>query len=93
MAWFKCSIRGENFPGQLIGAEGLLGFYTTRFVEAIDAEAAETDALHRLKADPKLAPPSGFTPAGQAKVYFEAIEEIVANTVPTVQPGFAWYPM
>lgn len=93
MPWFKCFIRGENFPGQLIGAEGLFGFYTTRFIEANDAEAAETDALQRLQADSKRAPPLGYSPTGRAKVYFEEIEEIAAEQVPPVQTGFAWHPM
>src|SRR5262245_9321081 len=91
--WFKCSIRGENFPGQLIGIEGLLGFYTTRFVEANDPEAAKTDVLRRLLTDPKLAPPSGYTPTEKAKLHFDQIEEIAAELVPPVQPGFAWHPM
>jgi hypothetical protein len=93
VAWFKCFIRGENFPGQLVGRAGLLGFYTTRFVKANDAEAAESDTLQSLRADPRLAPPSEYTPTGKAKIYFEEIEEITAEKVPPVQPGFAWHPM
>src|SRR4051794_18549300 len=34
MAWFRCCVRGENFPGQLVCEAGLVGFYVTRFVEA-----------------------------------------------------------
>ena len=30
--WFRCLFRGENFPGQLAGVAGLVGFFVTRFV-------------------------------------------------------------
>jgi hypothetical protein len=26
MAWFKCFIEGENFPGKLVEQDGLVGF-------------------------------------------------------------------
>lgn len=93
MAWFRCFVRGENFPGQHLGEAGPVGFYVTRFVEAADPEAAEAATLHSLRAEPKLAPPAGYTPAGQVRVYFEEIEELEAEKVPAVQPGFAWHPM
>jgi hypothetical protein len=64
MPWFRCFISGENFPGELVGDSGPFGFYVTRFVEAADATDAENVALHDLKADPKLAPPPGYTPTG-----------------------------
>ncbi|MDY3558519.1 hypothetical protein R5W23_005639 [Gemmata sp. JC673] len=93
MAWFRCFIRGEGFPGEIVGETGPVGFYVTRFVEAAAPEAAEVAALQVLKADPKLAPPPGYTPSGQARVVFEEIEELAAEPVPAVQPGFAWHPM
>jgi hypothetical protein len=93
MAGFRCFIRGENFPGELTGGAGLFGFYTTRFVEAASAEEAETLALQGLKAEPKLAPPAGYKPAGIARVFFEEIAEVAACDVPARQQGFVWYPM
>jgi hypothetical protein len=93
MAWFRCFIRGEYFPGQLVGVAGPVGFYVTRFVEADDEAAAELSALQGLQAEPKLTPPPGYTPSGQTRVFFEEIEAVAAEQVPTVQPGFVWYPM
>lgn len=93
MAWFRCFVRGENFPGQLVGEAGPVGFYVTRFVEAADPEAAEQAVVDSLRAEPQLAPPAGYTPDGQVRVDFEEIEELAAEEVPAVQPGFAWYPM
>ncbi|MDB5309896.1 MAG: hypothetical protein JWO38_4098 [Gemmataceae bacterium] len=93
MAWFRCFIRGENFPGQMIGESGPVGFYVTRFVEATDSGEVETAALRVLRAEPQLAPPQGYTPSGRARVFFEAVEELAAGPVPRVQPGFAWHTM
>lgn len=93
MPWYRCMIRGENFPGQVIGEPGRVGFFLIRFVEAEDAASAESSALHLLRAEPKLAPPPGHTPKGDARVYFEHIEELALGAVPPVQPGFAWYRM
>jgi len=91
--WFKYLISGENFCGELIGREMLLGFYTTRFIEALDAGSAESRALERLQTDPNLAPPPGFAPTVQAKVYVQEVEEVGADVVPATQPGIVWYRM
>jgi hypothetical protein len=93
MAWFRCFIRGENFPGQLVGEAGRVGFYVTRFVEAAGPEGAEAVALQTLKVEPKLAAPPGYGTSGTARIFFEEIEELAAETAPAVQPGFAWHPM
>ena len=93
MAWFRCLIRGENFPGNLVGEPGLVGFYVTRFVEASRAEDAESCALQALRSEPKLARPSDQTPPGLPRVHFEEIQELHASEVPAQQPGFTWYPM
>jgi hypothetical protein len=77
----------------MIGEEGPVGFYVTRFVEAADATEAEAAALRALRADPKLALPPGCTPSGQAQVFFEEVVELAAEQAPPVQPGFAWHPM
>jgi hypothetical protein len=77
----------------MIGEADLVGFYVTRFVEAMEVEAAESVALQLLRSEPKLAPPHGFTPSGQARVIFEEIAEVDAENVPATELGFAWYPM
>ena len=93
MPWFRCFIRGENFPDPLAPQDVLAGFYVTRFVKARNAAEAETRALEVLRADPRLAPPAGYQPKGIARVHFEEIEAITRAEVPDPQPGFAWYPM
>jgi hypothetical protein len=49
--WYKCFIAGENFPGQLIDQDYLIGFYTTRFVQAAGEEDAESVGLEFLKTE------------------------------------------
>lgn len=93
MPWYRCLIRGEHFPGRLIGQSQSVGFYVTRFVEAADPATAETIALQMLRADPKLAPPTRFQPSGREQVFVEEIEACSAAEVPSVLPGFAWFPI
>ena len=103
--WYRCFIRGENFPGQLahsaalvedarpVGAQEPVGFFVTRFVEADSVEQAEQNALLLLRSEPKLAPPEGYKPSGRARVFFEEISEVRPEEVPDPQPGIAFYPM
>jgi hypothetical protein len=93
MPWFRCFIRGEHFPGSMIGMPHPVGFYVTRFVQAGNEEQAEHRALEVLRADPKIAPPPGFRATDKTRVFFEAIEAVPAEAVPDLQPGFVWYPM
>jgi hypothetical protein len=76
-----------------VAPQHLVGFFVTRFVEADSVEQAEQNALLLLRAEPKLAPPAGYTPTGKARVFFEEISEVEAGDVPEPQPGIAFYPM
>src|SRR3546814_4101780 len=70
MPLFRCIICGENFPGTLLGQEELVGFYTTRFVEADSPEQAEIMAIELLRNDPSLDVSSEHR-TQSAKVFFE----------------------
>lgn len=74
MSWFKCSIESESFPCQLVGEESLMGFYTTRYVEANSPPEAESIALNYLKNDPSLVVPKDVEKPINTKVYFKNIE-------------------
>ena len=93
MTWFRCLIEGENFPGVLADCDELIGFYTTRFVEAESQEETEINALANLKAEESLQLPEGVLPPSNAKVYFVEIEEIMKSEVPEVNTGFSFYVM
>jgi hypothetical protein len=83
MPWYQCSIRGENFPGAILGKKERIGFYTTRGVEAESAQEAEMKALADLKADKKLRLPK-TQQSSKAKVFFEEIAEL--NRRPVKKP-------
>ena len=95
MPLFRCMIRGENFPGQLIGQKGLVGFYTTRFVEADNAEEAELAGLEVLRTDPDLEIRSEKLRQQEplAKVYFEEIVEVAEDTDRVPNEGATWFGM
>ena len=92
MPWYRCSLHGENFPiGKALIGKRLMGFYTTRWVEAADPETAELACLELLRSDPGLAHARGGRIAPM--VY---LEEIVELDEPPENPpgsGFSFYRM
>ncbi len=91
---YQCFIRGENFPGELVGSKGCYGFYTTRWVEAESANEAEEVALRLLKDEatfnvisPKL------REQYKAMVYFEKIEPVKATKRKRINAGASWFKM
>ena len=93
MPWFRCSIRGENFPPGTDDPARPLGFFTSRFVEADDAEDAETHGLAALRTHPVLASLKGHPLASRARVFFDEIKEVSADAVPEQAPGLVLFPM
>ncbi len=75
MPWFRCLARGENFLLKEDGVLKLFGFYTTRWVEAANAEEAEFSALATLKADEFFEDMPKDQRNKEARVYFEEIEQ------------------
>ncbi|MBN8482978.1 MAG: hypothetical protein J0L88_15440 [Xanthomonadales bacterium] len=92
MPMFRCAIRGENFPGVVIGSSSPIGFYTTRFVIADDAQQAEMLALDRLRGEEVLSVPPDAR-SSEAKVYFEEIVEVVADRELGSIGGFSFFVM
>ncbi len=92
MPLFRCSICGENFPGKLLDQEDLVGFYTTRFVEADTPEQAELAVLELLRSDASLELPPEYR-SQDAKVYFEDIDEVPMDTERAPNAGFVFFTM
>ena len=90
MAWFKCLIEGENFPGSIAQQEGLVGFFVIRCVEADTEDEAETRALAALKQE-AMFDLGGVAKPKDARVYFNEIVEIDAPLAPL--PGAIWFQM
>ncbi len=93
MPWYKCTICGDNFSGALVGEPRPVGFYVTRFVEAISHEEAEMQALARLKNEQRLSLPPGTERPKNTKVFFENIEAIEHAEVPDRDSGFTFFVM
>lgn len=91
--WYKCLIVGANFPGEMIGEEQRVGFYTTQFVQDETREAAELKALAQLRAHKSLQLPKGADRPADARVYFEDIIEVSADEVDDTELGLSFFPM
>ena len=92
MPLYRCLILGENFPGVLLGEAEPIGFYTTRFVEAADAEEAQGLALEALRTDEALSvAPEARTK--DARIHFEQIEQVPAETERVPNAGFTFFVM
>lgn len=92
MPLFRCLIRGENFPGELLGDSKAIGFHATRFVDAESAAEAEKLAVAALRQEPALT--LAVEPrVKNAKVYFDSIVEVPGDTERTPNSGFSFHPM
>jgi hypothetical protein len=93
MKKFRIFVRGENFLINLDGVNQKLGFYTTRFVEADDEEAAEYAVMDLLRSDPKLVKGVLNEESDPPMMYAEEIEELQSfETFPIPAHGFTFYP-
>ena len=92
MPLYRCSICGENFPGKLLDQDELVGFYTTRYVEADTSAQAELAVLELLHNDSSLELPPEHR-SQDAKVYFEEIDEVPMDTEQKPNAGFVFFTM
>jgi hypothetical protein len=93
MKKYKVLVRGENFLMNLDGVNQKLGFYTTRFAEAENAEAAEHDVMDLLRNDPTLVERVLNEVSDPPMLYAEEIEELRSFegfSVPGT--GFSFFP-
>jgi hypothetical protein len=91
MPWFRCYLEGENYALKSGGKPALLGFFTTRWVEAADAHEAENKAIDLIRGDKSLAhrPRAGFTPM----IYVREIVEAPSKPDDAPNRGFTFFPM
>ena len=92
MPLFRCSIRGDNFPGKLIGKAEPVGFFTTRYIDAASAEEAESLVVELLREDSDLDVPAKYR-TQEAKVFFERIVEVAPGTERKPNKGFTFFVM
>ncbi|WP_296252267.1 hypothetical protein [uncultured Stenotrophomonas sp.] len=92
MPLYRCLICGENFPGALLGKRSPVGFYATRFVEAASRDDAEALALDQLRNEDELNIPAELR-SEDARVFFEEITEINADSERLPNSGFTFFVM
>lgn len=92
MPFYRCLLHGENFALKVDDNWEPMGFYTTRWVRALNPKAAERRVIEKLRKEPLFQKPEGYEAQGLARVF---VEEIVKLRFPPVRrPGGAtWYPM
>jgi len=86
---YRVLLNGSNFWLQIDGTPKRMGFYTTRFVEAVDPERAGDAAIELLRAEGKLKPLNDRT--DPPRVFAEEIDEVGTGDTPAVVPGFAFF--
>jgi hypothetical protein len=93
MKKFRVFVRGENFLINLNRVEQKFGFYTTRYVEARNEEAAEYAVMDMLRCDPKLRKGVLNDKSDPPMMYAVEVEEIDSfEGLPLPGTGFAFYP-
>jgi hypothetical protein len=92
MPYFRCFVRGEDYPGQIIGLSDRVGFFVTRFVEAVDKLRAEQLVVEELEKNLKILLERMETGLGSARLYVEEVSEASSEEASNAT-GFTWYPM
>jgi hypothetical protein len=94
MRKFRVLLQGSNFLIPVAG-NGLLkhGFYTNRFVEAADEEAAELAAVGQLRAKQSLREIVRNQPDDPPRIQLNEVAELASlENLPSLDQGLAWYP-
>ena len=93
MKKYRLFVCGENFVFKVDDEEQRLGFYTTVFIEADNAEEAELKAVGLLRNDPKLKECVLNPKSDPPMMFVEEIEEVesfAGESLP--RTGFAFFP-
>ena len=89
MKKFRVLLRGENFLLNYEGEVKRHGFYTTRFVEALNEDEAELAAVELIRKDNRLREAVGNGRPDPPMIFAEEIEEI--STFDNPGAGFTFY--
>lgn len=94
MAYYQVMLEGKNFPLEMDGVGEIMGFVTTRWVNAANAEEAELKAVDLVKNDSSLIGAvrdrEGFAPM----IYLVELATVSWLTFRRRQPGggYTFYP-
>jgi hypothetical protein len=91
MPWFRLFACGEDFPVIIDNNVEVVGFYTTRYVEAETQGEAEALASEMLFEDEDLQPPPGDWSDLQSRIVFEEVQQVSAPV--DIDDNFSFFPM
>ena len=92
MPKYKVLINGANFLIEMDGRIAKYGFFTTRFVEATDADAAENTAVQMIRETQRLRDLVRNAPDDPPVMDVIGITELESfDGIENLEPGFAWY--
>lgn len=91
MPWFRLFACGEDFPVIIDNNVEVVGFYTTRYIEAETQGEAEALCSELLFDDEDLQPPPGDWSDIQPRIMFEEVTQ-VAEPV-DIDDNFSFFPM
>jgi hypothetical protein len=93
MKKFRVMLEGRNFLFNSDEGRKVMGFYTTRFVEAENPKEAENLSVELIKNDSKLKDSVLNERSDPPEIYLESIDELESfggNSVPG--NGYTFYP-
>lgn len=94
MKKYRVFLHGKNFLIRFDGRKQVVGFYTTRFVEAENPEEAENKAVQLIREDRKLQKVVLNDKSDPPMIFVEEIEEKVSfDGVKLPGTGYTFYPV
>lgn len=86
---YRVLLKGENFLVECDGTVERWGFYTTRFVEAVDEDHAEQTAVDLIRNDARLREAVHNERSDPPMIFLEEIDEIA--TFESQGAGYTFY--
>ena len=90
MSDWKVFLNGKNFLLEINSEPQKVGWYTTRYVEAPDAQSAELAAVEEIRSDPNFSDVLNER-EDPSRIYMEDVEEVLDRSAEGSDPGFAFY--
>ena len=91
MPRYSVILNGRNFWLTIDDEPRRMGFFTTRFVEAADPEAAEVAAVELLRQDDRLAGQILNDPSDPPTIHLHKIRQLDTEAELRTQQGFTYY--
>ncbi|WKL58623.1 hypothetical protein Q1W73_06460 [Asticcacaulis sp. ZE23SCel15] len=90
--WYRVMLKGENFRTKTDGKTEILGFYTTRYVEAGSEDEAEHKAVDLIRKDESLKKIVLNAKDDPPLIYLEEIDVVLSDHSNEPVMGYVFYP-